>query len=130
MGKQSCLLAACPAPDLDDDIFAVVDVLGQQQNFEIIFQLCHILTLFADLLLYHLLEVRIESLALEQGFRLRKMILRCGQCLIRLYHGFCLVVFLHQAAEQRGVGSRLRLIEPHRKFLKPAADRLHLGKQF
>ena len=31
-----------------DDAFLVVYVLRQQQNFEIIFQLCHILTLFAE----------------------------------------------------------------------------------
>ncbi len=33
---------------------------GQQHNFEIIFQFFHILTFFADFLLYHLLEVRVK----------------------------------------------------------------------
>jgi len=60
VGKQSSFLAAGTAADLHDDVFAVVHVLGQQQNFEIIFQLCHILTFFADFLLYHLLEVRVQ----------------------------------------------------------------------
>ena len=46
----------------------------QQQNFEIIFQLCHILTFFADFLLYHLLEVRIGDGFFEQGFGLRQMV--------------------------------------------------------
>ena len=60
VGKQGGFLAAGTAADLHDDVFAVVHVLGQQQNFEIIFQLCHILTFFADFLLYHLLEVRVQ----------------------------------------------------------------------
>ena len=60
VGKQSSFLAAGAAAYLHDDVFAVVHVLGQQQNFEIIFQLCHILTFFADFLLYHLLEVRVQ----------------------------------------------------------------------
>ena len=58
VGKQSGFLSPCPAPDLHDDVLFVPRVPGQQQNFEIIFQLCHILTFFADFLLYHLLEVR------------------------------------------------------------------------
>ena len=74
MGKQRGLFAARTAAQLHDDAFIIVDILGQQQNFEIIFQLRHFLTFFADLLLYHFLKVRIKGLALEQGFGLSKMI--------------------------------------------------------
>ncbi len=82
-------------------LFFVICIPRQQQNFEIIFQLCHFLTLFADLLLYHFLKVRIKGPAFEQGFGLSKMILRRGQGLIGLHHRLCLVILLHQAAEQR-----------------------------
>ena len=70
VGKQGGFLSPCPAPDLHDDVLFVPRVPGQQQNFEIIFQLCHILTFFADFLLYHLLEVRIGDGFFEQGFGL------------------------------------------------------------
>ena len=60
VGKQGSFLPSCAAADLHNDIFAIVHILGQQQNFEIIFQLFHILTFFADFLLYHLLEVRVK----------------------------------------------------------------------
>ena len=83
VGKQRGLFAARTAAQLHDDAFAIVDILGQQQNFEIIFQLRHFLTFFADLLLYHFLKVRIKGLALEQGFGLSKMILRRDQGTVR-----------------------------------------------
>ena len=86
VGKQGGFLAACTAPDLHDDAFAVVDVPGEQQNFEIFFQLCHILTFFADFLLYHLFEVRIGSGFFQQGPGLRQVILRGLQCPVGLHH--------------------------------------------
>ena len=49
VGKQGRFLAARAAAHLHDDAFVVICILGQQQNFEIIFQLRHILTFFADL---------------------------------------------------------------------------------
>ncbi len=56
-----------------NDFFAIVHILGQQQNFEIIFQLFHILTFFADFLLYHLLEVRVKCARFfQQSFGLSR----------------------------------------------------------
>ena len=101
VGKQGSFLAACPAADLHDDAFAIVHILGQEQDFERIFQFFHILTFFADLLLYHFLKVRVEGLPFEQGFCLSEMILRRCQGLIGLHHWLGLMVFLHQAAKQR-----------------------------
>ena len=129
VGKQRGFFAARTAAQLHDDTFIIVDILGQQQNFEIIFQLRHFLTFFADLLLYHFLKVRIKGLALEQGFGLSKMILRRGQGLISLHHGFRLVILLHQTAEQCGICRCFRLVQADGKFFKPVADSLHLGKQ-
>ena len=122
VGKQCGLFAARTAAQLHDDAFAIVDILGQQQNFKIIFQLRHFLTFFADLLLYHFLKVRIKGLALEQGFGLSKMILRRDQGLIGLHHGFRLVILLHQTAEQRGICRCFRLVQADGKFFKPVAD--------
>ena len=130
VGKQRSFLAAGTGAYLHDDAFFVVCILRQQQNFEIIFQLCHILTLFADLLLYHSLKVRIEGfLPFQQGFRLCKMILRSGKGAVGFHHRLCLVVLLHQAAELRRVGSSFGLIETDGKFFEPTADGLHLGSQ-
>ena len=47
VGEQRSFLAAGTGAYLHDDAFLVVYVLRQQQNFEIIFQLCHILTFFS-----------------------------------------------------------------------------------
>ena len=105
-------------------------VPGQQQNFEIIFQLCHILTFFADFLLYHLLEVRVKCARFfQQSFGLCQMIL-CGlPRAVGLHHRFCLVILLHQAAEQCRICRCFRLVQADGKFFKPVADSLHLGKQ-
>ena len=127
VGKQGGFLAACTAPDLHDDAFAVVDVPGEQQNFEIFFQLCHILTFFADFLLYHLFEVRIGSGFFQQGPGLRQVILRGLQCPVGLHHRLGCAVLLHQPAEQRRVTGGLRLGQPDGKLFKPAAHRIHLG---
>ena len=129
-GKQRRFLAARAAADLHDNAFAVIDILGQQQNFERIFQFFHIVTFFADLLLYHLLKVRVEGFAFEQGFCLSKMILRRCQGLIGLHHWLGFVVFLHQAAKQRGIRRGFGLVQADRKLLEPVADRFHLRKQF
>ncbi len=121
MGKKGSFLAACPAADLHDDAFAIVHILGQEQDFERIFQFFHILTFFADLLLYHFLKVRVEGLPFEQGFCLSEMILRRCQGLM---------VFLHQAAKQCRVRRCFGLVQADRKLLEPVADRIHLRKQF
>ena len=115
---------------LHDDAFLVVYVLRQQQNFEIIFQLCHILTFFAQFLLYHSLKVRVEGLVpFQQGFRLCQVVLRSGESVVSVHHRLCFMVLLHQAAELRRVGGSFGLIETDRKFFEPAADGLHLGSQ-
>ena len=130
VGKQGRFLAAGSAAQLQNHAFFVICILGQQQNFEIIFQLRHILTLFADFLLYHFLKVRVEGLPLQQGFGLFQMIFGGSQLPVGVHHRLQLVVLLHQAAEQRRVCSRFRLVQADGKLLKPVADRLHLGKQF
>ena len=129
MGKQGGFLAAGTAADLHDDVFAVVHVLGQQQNFEIIFQLCHILTFFADFLLYHLLEVRVKCARFfQQSFGLCQMIL-CGlPRAVGLHHRFCIVVLPHQPAEKRRVCGGIRLVQADGKLFKAVADSIHLGK--
>ena len=123
-------LAAGTGAYLHDDAFLVVYVLRQQQNFEIIFQLCHILTFFAQFLLYHSLKVRIEGLVpFQQGFCLCQVVLRSGESVVSVHHRLCFMVLLHQAAELRRVGGSFGLIETDRKFFEPAADGLHLGSQ-
>ena len=48
---------------------------GQQQQFERMFQLRHGFRFFADLLLYHLFEVRLQGpFPREQGFCLRQVV--------------------------------------------------------
>ena len=129
VGKQGGFLAAGTAADLHDDVFAIVHVLGQQQNFEIIFQLCHILTFFADFLLYHLLEVRVKcSGLLQQSFGLRQMIQRGLPVPVSLHHRLGVVILPHQFAEQCRVGGGIGLVQPHGKLLKAAADRIHPGR--
>ena len=130
VGEQRSFLAAGTGAYLHDDAFLVVYVLRQQQNFEIIFQLCHILTFFAQFLLYHSLKVRVEGLVpFQQGFRLCQVVLRSGEGVVSVHHRLCFMVLLHQAAELRRVGGSFGLIETDRKFFEPAADGLHLGSQ-
>ena len=129
VGKQGSFLPSCAAADLHNDIFAIVHILGQQQNFEIIFQLCHILTFFADFLLYHLLEVRVKCARFfQQSFGLCQMIL-CGlPRAVGLHHRFCIVVLPHQPAEKRRVCGGIRLVQADGKLFKAVADGIHLGK--
>ena len=127
VGKEGGLLAAHPAAHLDDDAAAVVFVPGQQQHFERLFQLRHRLRFFADLLLYHLFEVRLEGLVPgEQGFCLRQVVPLGPQGPVGRHGRLGLVVFLHQAAESGRVGGRFGLVQPVGQLFKPAADRLHL----
>ena len=129
VGKQGSFLPSCAAADLHNDIFAIVHILGQQQNFEIIFQLFHILTFFADFLLYHLLEVRVKCARFfQQSFGLCQMIL-CGlPRAVGLHHRFCIVVLPHQPAEKRRVCGGIRLVQADGKLFKAVADGIHLGK--
>ena len=128
VGEEGGLLAADAAAHLDDDAAAVVFILGQQQEFELFFQLRRSLRFFADLLLYHVLEVRLQLFAAcEQGFRLRKVVPLGLEGAVRLHRGLGLAVFLHQPAERSRVGRRLGLVESAGQFFKAAADRLHLG---
>ena len=127
MSEQGGFFAARTAANLHDDVFGI---LWQQQSFEIIFQLCHILTFFADFLLYHLLEVRLKSpRLLQQGFRLSKMVLCSLPFPVGLHGWLSVVILLHQLSEQRRVGSRFGLVQTDGKFFKPVTDRIHLGKQ-
>ena len=129
VGKQGSFLSPCPAPDLHDDVLFVPRVPGQQQNFEIIFQLFHILTFFADFLLYHLLEVRIGDGFFEQGFGLRQMVPGGLPVAVGLHHRLRLVVVPHQFAEQCRVGSGIRLVQADGKLFKPVAHGIHLGRK-
>ena len=129
VGKQGRFLAACAAADLHNDIFAIVHIFGQQHNFEIIFQFFHILTFFADFLLYHLFKVRVKSTRLfQQGFCLFQMILCSLPLPVGLHNRLCVVILPHQLAEQRRVGSGIRLVQADGKLLKAMADSIHLGK--
>ena len=126
-GKQGGFLAAHTAADLHNHAAAVVFIFGQQKQFERIFQLRRGLRFFADFLLYHGFEVRLQGVpAFEQGFCLCQVIQLGLPGPVGLDHRLCLVILLHQLAEPGGVGGGVGLVEPLGQFLKAAAHRLHL----
>ena len=87
----------------------------------------HRLRFFADLLLYHLFEVRLEGLVPgEQGFCLCQVVPLGPQGPVGRHGRLGLVIFLHQAAESGRIGGRFGLVQPVGQLFKPAADRLHL----
>ena len=47
---------------------------------------------------------------------------------VGLHNRLCVVILPHQLAEQRRVGSGIRLVQADGKFLKAMADSIHLGK--
>ena len=104
VGEQGGLLAPHPGPDLHDDVFPVVGVLGEKQNLQLLFQPLQVGLGLVELLLGQLLHLRVGQEGL--GF----LLLRLGpQVLpVGLHHRGELVLLLVQLGHLGGIVVGLR----------------------
>ena len=113
--EKRSLIAARARADLQDDVFAVVRVFGDEQEFQLLFGFLHLLFQSGNLLLRHLAQLRII-----RGFEhLPQLGQLCLHGKIRLVGRDDLLqigVFFHQLAPKFLVGDHLAFGDLRRKL--------------
>ena len=118
VGKQGAFLAAHAAPDLHNDAFLVVGVLGQQKDLQLFIQRLPGLLGLGIGLLAELLHLRLRHQLL--GFL--HVLLRLAIGLVGFHNGLQIVFLPQQGGSGLGVVIKIRLLRLGAELLIPACN--------